>query len=316
MRQTLSDLIVIGQNGAGKDTSTATKTFLKQRINARYENVLSLLPSYMSESTRTFATVADQQYYHYPPQMRRVESLVITIGSKDYPLTPVTSQMEWDRINSIDIQAGAIPTLYFNRQRDFGIYPVPQDAYTGTIVYNFRGSGMTREDYTTGTVTTVANDATVEGSGTTWNSTANVVPDMWFSEADTNGESRGSWYRVLSVTDADTLELETVWEETAIAGSKYIIGECPELPEEGHELLAFGAIADYFAMLRQDPGKAQNWNNMYWTGDWDKSTRDHKLVEGGLIGLIKRYRDRNDTQLIQRKRTAKASDKIWAQQIS
>src|SRR3990167_4551197 len=231
-----SDLIALAQNSAGKDTSTASQTFFKQRINARDELALSLLPSYLSEITRTFSTVADQQYYHYPPNIRRVESLVITVGSVDYPLRPVVSQYEWDRMNALTVQSGAIPTRYFNRQRDFGIYPIPQAIYTGTIVYNIRASGMTRIDYTTGTVTATENSATVEGAGgVAWSTTANVVPDMWFSLADSNGESRGGWYRIASITDADTLSLESVFEETTIAGSNYIIGECPELPEEGHD---------------------------------------------------------------------------------
>jgi hypothetical protein len=318
MRQTFSDLIALAQNGAGKDTTTATQTFLKQRINARYEQVISFIPSHFSEIPRTFSTVDDQQYYHYPPQMRRVEALEITIGEVKYPTTPITSYDEWNRLNAIQIQSGAIPRYYFNRQRDFGIWPIPQDAYTGTIVYNLRAGGLTRTDYTTGTVTATENDQTITGAGGgSWSTANGVVADMWFSLADTNGESTGSWYRIASITDTTNLELESYFEETTIAGSKYIIGECPELPEELHEVLSFGAVADYFAMFRQSPDKAQKWNNMFWTGDWTKETRDESLVTGGLIGFGKKYKDRSDTQLIKRKRTGNnANLKIWGTTIT
>ena len=313
-----SDLIALAQNSAGKDTSTASQTFFKQRINARDELALSLLPSYLTESTRTFSTVADQQYYHYPPNIRRVESIKITIGSVDYVITPIVSQVEWDRLNAIQIQSGAIPRFFFNRQRDFGIYPIPQAVYTGTIVYNLRAGGMTRTDYTTGTCTATENSVTVEGAGgTAWSTVSNLVPDMWFSLADSNGEPRGSWYRIASVTDADTLTLESFFEETTIAGSNYIIGESSELPEEGHELLSYGAVADYFAGFRQDQTKAQGWNNMFWTGDWNNGSRNESKIYGGLLGLIKKYIDRSDTQLIQRKKTRdSARDKVWASDLS
>jgi hypothetical protein len=317
MRQTFSKLISLSQNLAGKDTSTASQTFFKQRINARYEQVMAKLPSHLSEIPRTFSTVDTQQYYHYPPQIRGIKSLTITIGSKDYELDSVVSLKEWNRMNSLDIQAGAIPTHFFKRQRDFGIYPIPQAVYTGTIVYNIRAGGLTRTDYTTGTITATENSQTIEGAGgASWSTATGVVPDMWFSLADTNGESRGSWYRIGSITDTDTLNLESVFEETTIAGSKYIIGECPELPEEGHELLAYGALADYYAGFRQALDKAQSWNNMFFTGDFTKETRDPKLVEGGLIGLIESYTDRDDSQLIRRKINIPENNKIWATHIS
>lgn len=305
MRQTLSDLITICQNGAGKDTSTASQTFFKQRINARAEFILAKLPTHLSEITRTFSTVADQQYYHYPPNMREIESIKITVGSLDYPLTPIHSNQRWNEINSLDIQAGALPQHYFKRQRDFGIWPIPGAVYTGTIEYSIRAGGLVRTDYTTGTCTVTENDATVEGAGgVAWSTTTNLRADDWFCLTDSNGEPRGSWYRIGSVTDADTLELESVFEETTEAGATYVIGQSLELPEEGHELCAFGALADYFASFRQNLDKAQSWNNMFWTGDFNvnKNSASKDMDKaGGLLGLIQAYKNRDSSQLIDRR---------------
>lgn len=166
---------------------------------------------------------------------------------------------------------------------------------------------MVRTDYTTGTVTVTENDATVEGADTpAWSTTTNLLPDDWFSLSDSNGESRGSWYRIGSVTDSDTLELETFFEETGESGASYIIGQCPELPEEGHELCAHGALMDYFMSFRQSPGKAKIWSNMFWTGDPNTSKARAEAgrkpwTGGGLLGLINDYRDRDSSQLIQRR---------------
>lgn len=318
MRHTLSSLITLCQNGAGKDTSTPSKTFFKQRLSQNYEFVISKLPSHLSEIPRTFSTVATQQYYHYPPSYRRVSGLEITIGSKKYPLTPVFSQDEWNRLNAITIQSGAIPTRYFNRQRDFGIYPIPQDVYTGTIVYNIRAGGLVREDYVTGTCTVVENSQTVEGAGgVAWSTTSNVQADDWFVLTDSNGLPRGSWYRIGSVTDADTLSLESVFEETGEAGATYLIGQSLELPEDIQEVPAFLSLGDYFAGFRQSQTKAQFWYNKAYTGDGDKTSRDPKIVFGGLIGAIKQYQDRNESQLIDRHpRADHASMKVWASELS
>src|SRR3990167_3628000 len=196
MRLTFGDLIRIAQDGSGKDTSTASQTFFKRHINSRDNFVVSKLPSFLSEIVRTFSTVADQQYYHYPPEIREIESLVITIGSVDYPLEPIHSSNEWARLNALDIQAGAIPLYFYKRQRDYGIYPIPQAVYTGTIEYSLKGGGLVRTDYTTGTATATENDATVEGAGgVAWSTSSNLRAGDWFVLTDSNGEPRGSWYR-------------------------------------------------------------------------------------------------------------------------
>ena len=323
MRQTFTDLITICQNGAGKDTSSPSETFFKQRINARAGFILSKLPSHLSEITRTFSTVADQQYYHYPPSnMREIVSVVITIGSVDYPLKPIHSNYRWSEINSLTVQPGAIPTHYFKRQRDFGIYPIPQAVYTGTIVYPIRAGGMTKDDYVSETVTVVENDATVVGSSTTFTG-GNAVADMWFSLADaTSGDSRGTWYRIGSITDATNLELETFFEEVGEAGASYIIGETPEIPAEGHELCAHGSLMDYFMSFRPSPSKAKMWGNMFWTGDPNTSKTQAEAgrkpwTGGGLLGLISDYRDRDSSQLVQRRtRVVDPKSRAWASSIS
>lgn len=315
MKQTFGTLINMCQDGAGKDTSTASQSFFKRQINSRYEQVISYLPSFVSEATRTFATVTDQQYYAYPPMVRQIKEIYITIANVDYHLTPIHSYKEWTDLNAIDIQSGAIPRFYFKRARDFGIWPIPQAAYTGTIVNAFRASGLTADDYTTGTVTVTENDATIVGSGTTFTG-GNAKADYYFSLADTNGFSRGSWYRIGSITDATNLELESVFEEVSEAGVSYIIGQSPELPDEMHELLSWGALADYFAGFRQSQSKAQGWSNMFWTGDWNNNSRDEERVMGGLIGLSKRYKDRNEDPIVYRKTKSRMNDKLFATTIS
>jgi len=321
MRLTFGDQIRIAQDGAGKDTSTASQTFFKRHINSRDNFVVSKLPSYLTEIVRTFSTVASQQYYHYPPEIKEIESLVITIGSVDYPLTPIHSNNEWARLNALDIQAGAIPLYFYKRQRDVGIYPIPQAVYTGTIEYSLRGGGLVRTDYSTGTVVVTENDETVTEAGTAaWSTLSNVRPGDFFVLTDSNGEPRGSWYRIGSVTSALILELESVFEESTESTVTYKIGQCSEIPEEYHELPAWGALADYYASFRQSLTKAQNWNNMFWTGDFNVSknqARKEPNWAGGLIGLINDYRDRNSSQLVRRKKTSgDARLKVWASTLS
>jgi len=281
---------------------------------------LSKLPSYLTEKSYSFTTVDGTQYYDYPPNMRDIESITVVVGSVTYTLKPIHSYKKWTEMNAITIQAGALPTHYFKRESDFGIYPIPQDAYTVAMIYNVRGGGLVRTDYITGTVTTVNADETATGSGTTWNSTATVRPGDWFVQTDANAEPVGNWYEIDSITDATHLELKRTWNDTAIAASTYKIGQTPFGPPEGHELRAWGALADYFAGFKQSQSKAQGWNNMFWTGDYSNTSRmrDPDKVTGGLIGLIMDYENRDDSQLIDRNpgREDSADLKKWGITLS
>lgn len=323
MKLTYSDIIARCQDGAS-DTSTAIKTFFKQRINEKYEFVASKLNTFIRVYYKTASTEENQQYYYNPPNLRSIESIKITIGDVDYPLEPINSQSEWDRINSIEFQGGVLPKYFFRRKDDYGIFPIPQsDDYTITIAYKQRATPLYFEDYTTGTVAVTQNDQTV--TVTTGNfSTGAIKAGFWFSLADTNGEPRGTWYRIGSVTDASNLELETYFEEATETGASYIIGQCPEIPEEGHTLLSDGALEDFFMLKQKDPETAKTYNNKFWTGSPNVTASFAKKNDGdygGLIGLIAAYRDRDDSIIVHRNPQPNYSldgdeDKEWATTIS
>lgn len=77
----------------------------------------------------------------------------------------------------------------------------------------------TKADYhTTGTVTVTNDSATVEGASSPAWDTNLIVPGMLFRL-----QSDDDWYIIQSVTDADTLVLDRVYEGTTSAGESYVI---------------------------------------------------------------------------------------------
>lgn len=68
--------------------------------------------------------------------------------------------------------------------------------------------------YTTGTVTVVAGDATLEGSGTTWTG---------FEGRKFGLALNAPFYRIATVTDADTVELARNYLESSDTGLDYVI---------------------------------------------------------------------------------------------
>lgn len=286
------------------DTSSTVKTFLKRKINTRYEIITDKLNTWTQTITRTATTGtaggADQQFYANPPNLREIESVVLDVGDQNYPLIPVYDQTEWDRLNAV-VTTSAFPERYFARARDYGIWPIPNaNDGTITIAYTQRAFPLYFENYVTGTVAVTENNQTVT---ITTGVTTTFKAGFWFVLTDSNGEPRGTFYRIGSITDSANLKLETFFEETTESGATYIVGQIPEIPDEGHTLLSIGAIADFYGQKTKDMNSYTRFNNMFWTGapnvtplQVGRGAEDH----GGLLGLIAAYEDRDDSPIVRR----------------
>lgn len=303
MRYTYTDLIEYAQDGVGTTNSTI-KTFLKKRINERYELATDKLNTWTQSITRT-TTSGDadgdsQQFYYNPPNLREIESIVVTIGSFDYPLDPVDSQVEWDRLNAEPQAEAAYPSRYFRRASDYGIWPYEfEDDGTISLTYTQRATPLYFEDYVTGTATVIENDQTVTlATGVT----TTLKAGFWFTLADSNGEPRGVSYKIASITDSTNFELETYFEETGETGAKYIVGQTPETPEETHILPAVGAISDFYALKQKDLEAATRFDNKFWTGNYNVTPLQARKDKdyGGLLAAIDAYADRDSSVFVTR----------------
>ncbi|MCR4330741.1 MAG: hypothetical protein NUV49_02580, partial [Patescibacteria group bacterium] len=237
-------------------------------------------------------------------------------GSVSYPLTFVNSQRQWDFLNAIQIQTSATPEFIFPRNTDFGIFPIPQGVYTITFNYHFRERDLLIDDYTTGSIAITNGTTTITGTGTTF---AAYMAGMYLEVTDTTVAGWGYPYKIASFSSTTSLTLEQNWQDTTITGAAYKIFQSPEIPEEGHIILLDGVTADYYASNRDDITEATWWNNKFFTGDGQNSSRREgdQSLKGGLIGLMNFYADRNKEVLINRRpRQVNGGSKIWATTLS
>lgn len=303
MRLTYSDILNQHFRNIGKAGNTTDPVLLadfKYSLGQRYQMAYGTLASYITEDSQSFTTTDGTQYYKYPPATVAIDSLTITIGSLTYTLYPIYDAATWNWYNALQIQPTSIPQFYFPRQYDFGIWPIPTDTYTGAFQRYYRDRNLLVSDYEAGTVTCTLNSTTLTGSSTTF------IPGMvgrWFTVTNTATPGEGLWYRIAAYVGATELTLSTPWISTTATGQTYRIGETPELPEEGHAILAAGTAADYYGGLRKDPDNAAKYDNMYWTGNYFNTSRemDDKNISGGLIGIHRKYADRDRSNIIMRR---------------
>lgn len=302
-RETLSSLVLAAQNLVQSDESTSrntlsdVKTYLTKEINNGITEVYNTLKDvYPAERQQTTVTVADQQYYHLPPDFGDMHSITHTIGGIAYSLQQVDSLQEWERLNIVDSAGAVTPQFFFLRRDDFGIWPAPTTAdETITINYSYILRDLDTVDYTDGTVATTQNSATITGTSSVW--TAGMV-DRWFKATD-----GGDWYRVATFSSTTELVLESVFESSAVSGSQYIIGQSPEIPVNMHHYLPHYAAMKFFTSYRRESTKAQEHSNTFWTGDLNNSSRIPSKARSGVLGQLSHYksRGRGNSQLSRRK---------------
>ena len=319
MRETYSTILQTTKDFCIDDSSTSTNSlsssdsFLATQINATIQYLYAQIRNYKTQPLpRTFNTVASQIYYHVPSDLINIESLTITVGSIKYPLKPINSQDVWDRFQQLDFTSSSIPQYYFPRQYDFGIYPTPASILTGTMVGNYLPQKLSVADYTSGTVVVTQNSATVTGTDTTFTT---AMIGRWF-----RGGDGGRWYKITSFTSTTVVTLETVFEETSISASTFVIAQSPEIPEELHEYIPYRAAAVYYSTVRRDAKYAQTLMNFFYTGDFYNANRGGG-IKGGILGVINRYKQtgRSNSMLTTLHKSNYVNnwrDEAWATELS
>lgn len=240
------------------DSSSANLTTGDSLMNA-FEKKIAKKYNFL-EASRYSSTVADQQFYGLPNDFGRFKNITVTIGTTKYSPTLITSREQWDSINASTSVTSDTPQYCYIFNKQIGFYPKPSSATSNAIYLQYHKNlkDLSVADYTTGTITSIANGArTVTGSGTTW--TAKMA-GMWiqFTDSVTANTGDGEWYEIESVEDADSLTLVNPYQGISIAAgtATYTIGQVSYLPEDIQLLPVFESLEVFFSSIKPDTAKA------------------------------------------------------------
>lgn len=246
-----------GRNLAGtwtKNTASANLTYLDEAANDDYRRLCALKDWPFLTRNRTVSTTASTQFTTLPYDCDQVKEIsVIPTGSTTrYTPTEVASRKEWDQLN-LRSYTSDIPERYFILAGQVGLWPTPaSSSNTIYVQQKCRVIDLSRADYTTGTITTVATSAgvtTVTGDSVVWNTS---MVGRWIRITQTDAAATlvgdGLWYEIASVPTSTTLTLVRVYGGTAIAAATaaYTIGQMPLLPEAFHDLPWLWAAGTYW----------------------------------------------------------------------
>lgn len=271
--KTFQNLYEEVQSFAG-DSSTSATTKHKARINDTYHE---LLRRFNRRVETTADTVASQQSYELPADLNKLTSVKVTVSSIDYPLEEVVNEDEWNLLNDQgSAYTSDISTHFYLKDNNILLYPYPaNDGDTITYYYTRKDKDMSADNYTTGNITTLANEGTaVTGSGTTW--TAAMVGRFFKVNSD------GYWYKISARTDNTHITLEKAYQGTAISGGSenYTIAEVPLLPEEYQLALVYKPCWLYF-LSKRNSAMAFNFKALY-----DEIVRSMRAEEDTTTSIV------------------------------
>ena len=261
-------------------STAAVLTFADTLMNMTERKIVSAKDWDFLWRQYTKTTVAAQRAYRLPAYTRKPQNIYVTVGSYRYTPTEVTNRQDWDKLNATSVSSDIVThCFYYDGQVE--LYPIPATS-SNVITFNSRriAKDLTRADYTTGTVTTVATSGvttTVTGSGTTW-TTAMIGRSIRIDASDLaltlSGD--GVWYEVASVPSATTLTLTRTYGGTAVASASafYTIGETSIIPEPHDMLPVYDALKVYFTSSNPDPARASLYGGLFSEG-YGQMVRDH-----------------------------------------
>lgn len=269
-----------------ENTNAGNVAFGAELINQSIRTIASIGGGAWTwlEDTVTFDTVAATATYQIPNNVRKIVSILVTVGTQPYLPIPIQTPEQLNAIIASRLGTSDIPLFYYKENDTITLYPTPSDGgNTATMRLRLNIRDLTQADYTTGTIVSVSNgDKTVIGTGTSWNASF-VGRWIRITNAGTANSGDGFWYKIASITSTTELELEKDYQGTtiAVATNAYTIGEMSPIPEAYEDAITYRSVAWYW-QKQGDTNRA----NLHWRA-YDGGVEAGLTTEyGGLVGQM------------------------------
>lgn len=274
-----------------RNTATSpvnNETLGKAFINETEAIVLATYEWPFLETTANLTSVASQEGYELPISARNNQITAVRLEESStviYTAQIVESYRFWEQLQSYATAASDVLRYVYVQDEQLLCYPKPASASkTIRVRYRLIHKDMTQADYSTGTITSIANGATtVTGATTAWTAgMAQANGHIRFTNVAAAGGGDGYWYEISSITSTTVLELVKKYAGTSIAAATatYTIGEMPLIPESHHSLLEYRPLARYFMQNEEDMNRADRYWKMY-DGGYEAGLSSKV---GGLLG--------------------------------
>lgn len=223
---------------------------------------------YLNEKSYTTTTVASQQFYNLPPQVKKLINVTVTIGSVLWQPKECPTRQYWDYLNTISFTQD-FPSWFFVTNGQVGIWPIPtSNGNTITQNYKTRIPDLSMADVTcSANIAITTNTTTVTATGATF---LKWMEGQWIRVAHSSTDSANGdnqWYQIDTVTSTTVLVLKNKYTGGTVAAATATIGEVSLLPEDYQDLPLYRMGIIYYTTRFPDPVRAQMYQKLWDTGE-------------------------------------------------
>lgn len=225
---------------------------------------------YFNERTYSTTTVASQQFYPLPPNVKKLINLNVVIGGVTWVAKECPTRDMWDTLNVINFVQD-FPSYFFVYNGQVGIYPNP--ATSGNTInmhFKTRIIDLSQADVTnaTASATMSATNGTIPVVAST-GTFLNWMEGNWmripFSSTNaTSGDNQ--WYQIDSVVSATQAYLMNPYQGNTVSGANFTIGEMSILPEDYQDLPLYRMASIYYTTRFPDIARAKEYQELYDRG--------------------------------------------------
>lgn len=249
------------------NTSTSNGTWGIKLVNDALRYLVGVF--FFNERTYTVpgGTVAQQQAYKVPFNIKQAINVTVAIGSVLWQPVEIATRKQFDALNVIPFY-NDFPQFYYIYNGELLIWPTPaSNGNVITVHYKVRLRDLSMPDYTTGTVSATNGSTTITGAGTTFKEWMEQQGWIRISSSDTDAANgNNEWYEIESVTNGTTLVLKNEYTGANVAGGAFTIGQVPILPEDFQDLPLYRALYVYHSSTNQNKEKASYFKSLYDEG--------------------------------------------------
>lgn len=232
------------------------------------------------EKTATETSTASGGSYKLPADARKVISVMTTVSTTNYLPFGIEDPKIWDAVDAMNLGDSDVTLFWHQRGNSLLVAPDFSSA-SNTIQFTYRKrvKEMTADDYSTGSIVSIANGGTaLVGTGTTW---TNAMEGRFIRIRGTNGD--GQWYELDTFTSTTAFSIVREYQGDTIAAATdaYVIGEMAAVPPEYHDLMLWRPLAIYYGM-HEKPVMAKYYWQMY-DGGYEAGFSEEI---GGLLGVM------------------------------
>lgn len=252
------------------NTDSDTVTWCTEALN----DSLRYLTTKYYFNERTYlvpgGTVAQQQFYNLPPQIKKLINVTILIGAVLWQPKECPTKKYWDALNVIQFYQD-FPTFFFVYNGQVGIFPIPSSSgNTITLNYKTRIQDLTMDDVTdvtsSQTVSATINSTTITASGSVF---LNWMAGQWIRiPFSTNNSTSGDdqWYQIDTVDSATQITLKNPYTGNTITGASFTVGQVPILAEDYQDLPLYRMAMIYYSTRLPNPERYKLYKDLYDRG--------------------------------------------------